>query len=234
VTRATLWRRRAAGLSAAAVAAILAAGCGGTPSNGEAAKPARQILTDASKATGGASSVRVAGKGSVNGLALRVDVVDGRGRGGGTIGIGGSTLQLVLDGPDFFLKTTPEVIQQLTGSQQTANEDANKWLQTSSSNQSVAALLPLLDITKLATTSFSFAGVPTKQAATTFRGQRAIPVVDAQSGDTIYVAATGKPYILGVRGPASSGGSTLDFTDYDRAPIPPAPSGATELVPPGA
>jgi hypothetical protein len=215
------------------VAALGVAACGGPKSNGEASKSARQIISDASKATGSASSVQVSGKGTVSSTAVQVDVVDGPGRGGGTITVSSEGIQVVLDGKQFYLKTTPGVIQGLTGSQATAAQDANKWLQTSSTNASVAQLLPLLDITKLATTSFVFSSLPTKQPVTTFHGQSAVPVVDPKGGETVYVAATGKPYILGIKGPASNGGSTLVFSDYDHATIPGPPPGAVQLTPAG-
>lgn len=224
-------------LFAALLAALLAgvlAGCGGPPSNGEAKKPARQIITDASQATSSARSVRVTGKGTVNNLAVQLDIVDGPGRGGGSITIGGSTVQMVLDRPRFYLKTTPEVVQQLTGSQQAAAQDANRWLQTSASDSSIVTLTPLLDISQLPSTSVAFAGIPTRQRITSFRGHQAIPVADPLGGDTVYVAATGKPYILGIKGAGRTGGSTLSFTDYDHARVPAPPPSAVTLAPPGS
>ena len=202
-------------------AAVLA-GCGGSGANGEAAKSGRQILADAQKATMTAPSVHVAGSGSTTTTPLKLDVVAGPGQGGGTITSGNTVLNLILDKQSIYIKADAATIQSLTGNATTAQSEANRWLQTSSTNSAFAGLSQLLDITKLPQ-SFAFGGVPTKQSATTFAGMAAIPVFDPKSGGTLFVAATGKPYIIGIRGAKSSGGATLTLDQYGKAKVPSAP-----------
>jgi hypothetical protein len=202
--------------------AAVVAGCGGSGSNGEGAKAARQIVSDAQKATAAAASVHVSGSGSTTTTPLKLDVVAGPGQGGGTITSGNTVLNLILDKQSIYIKADAATIRSLTGNATTAADEANRWLQTSSTNSSLTGLSQLLDITKLPQ-SFAFGGVPTKQAATTFAGVAVIPVFDPKSGGTLFVATTGKPYIIGIKGAKSSGGATLIFDQYGTAKVPSAP-----------
>lgn len=217
----------------AVVAAVALTACGGPGSNGEAAKSAQQIVTDAERATAAAASVHLSGAGTVSNAPLSVNVVAGQHRGGGTISTAGAVVNLILDKATFYLKADAATLRQLTGNAGLANSEANRWLQTSSAsgaaNQSIGGVFAsLLDITKLPG-SFAFGGVPTKQAVTTFHGTSVIPVTDPQSGGTLYAAATGKPYIIAVKGSRASGGATLTFTDYGQAKVPSAPPNPVPL-----
>lgn len=218
---------RAPGALAAMAAVVLTvaavvAGCGSSGANGESGKPAGQIVTDAQNATMSAPSVHVSGSASASTTPLKLDVVAAPGRGGGTITSGSTILNLILDGQSIYIKADAPTIQSLTGSAAIAGNEANKWLQTGSTNSAFTGLSQLLDITKLPQ-SFAFGGTPTKQSATTFAGVAVIPVFDPKSGGTLYVAATGKPYIIGIRSAKSTGGATLTFDRYGAAPVPSAP-----------
>ncbi len=203
------------------VAALLT-GCGGSGANGESGKTGAQIVTDARQATMSASSVHVSGSGTTTSTPLKLDVVAGPGQGGGTITSGNTSLDLILNKQDIYIKADAATIQSLTGNASTAAVEANKWLQTTSTNSAFAGLSQLLDITKLPQ-SFTFGGVPTKQSATTFAGVAVIAVFDPKSAGTLYVATTGKPYIIGIKGAKSSGGATLTFDHYGAAKVPAVP-----------
>lgn len=209
-------------IAAVLTVAALLTGCGGSGANGESGKAGAQIVTDARKATMAASSVHVSGAGTTTSTPLKLDVVAGPGQGGGTITSGNTGLDLILNGQSIYVKADAATIQSLTGNAATAAGEANKWLQTTSTNSAFAGLSQLLDITKLPQ-SFTFGGEPTKQSATTFAGVAVIPVFDPKSGGTLYVATTGKPYIIGIKGAKSSGGATLTFDHYGTAKVPPAP-----------
>ncbi|MDQ6782017.1 MAG: hypothetical protein M3063_00925 [Actinomycetota bacterium] len=215
-------RRTVAAVAPLLIAAALLVGCGGSGSNGESAKNARQIITDAQKATMTASSVHVSGAGSSRNGPIKLDIVAAPSRGGGTIMSGKTVLNLVLEGASIYVKTDAATVQTLSGSAATASTDANRWLQTTSTDSKFTGLSQLLDITKLPQ-DFAFRGVPTKQSATTFAGVAVVPVFDPTSGGTLYVAATGRPYIIGIKG-ATSGGSQLTFDHYGSAKVPPAPA----------
>ncbi len=66
-------------------------------------------------------------------------------------------------------------------------------------------------------------------ATTSFHGAPAIPLRDQGAKDgALYVAATGRPYILGlVTGGQDSG--TILFSDWNTAKVPAAPSGAINI-----
>jgi hypothetical protein len=103
---------------------------------------------------------------------------------------------------------------------------ANKWIEASSSNKDFASLANLLDITKLVQ-SFVPQGTIHKGAIATFKGQKVIPLYDS-TGSPLYVAETGKPYIVGIHNTGQSAG-TIAFDEYDSAHIPSAPRGALSL-----
>jgi hypothetical protein len=209
----------------AAVAVLLAsvallAGCGS--GSGESAKSGSQIVKDAQQATMSASSVHVSGSAAATATPLKLDLVAGPGRGGGTITSGSNVLNLILNHQNIYIKADAATIRSLTGNAATANADANRWLQTNSTSSAYTGLGKLLDITKLPQ-SVAFTGVPTKQHATTFAGVAVIPVFDPKSGGTLYVATSGKPYIIGIKGAPSAGGATLTFDHYGVAKIPAPP-----------
>jgi hypothetical protein len=202
--------------------------CGGSgSSNGEAAKSPTQILTDAQAATSAASSVHITGQATSSGKQVTLDVADGQGKGGGTVGISGSDLQLVLAQPNLYLKADQAAWQALSSNSGAAAVLANKWIQTTTSSSDFSDLGNLLDISKLPG-QFSPKGTPTKGKTTTFNGQSAITLIDSSGGGTLYVADKGKPYILGVTGGQDSPG-TLTFGQYNSATIPAAPAGAVSL-----
>ncbi|MDQ6840360.1 MAG: hypothetical protein M3137_19005 [Actinomycetota bacterium] len=223
-------RRTAAFVVPCLIAATVLAGCGGAGSNGETAKAARQIVTDAQKATMGAPSVHLSGSNSSTSSPLRLDVVAGPSRGGGTITSGRTVLNLILDRANLFIKADAATIQSITGNAATARADANRWLRTSSASDNFTGLSQLVDITRLPQ-SFTFSGSPTKQAPTMFDGMKVVPLFDPASGGTLYVAATGKPYIIGIKGATSKGGATLTFDHYGTAKVPSAPPNPITLNP---
>ncbi|MHB8506204.1 MAG: hypothetical protein ACYDEN_10910, partial [Acidimicrobiales bacterium] len=82
-------------LAAGAVVTAAVAGCGGSTSNGEAAKSPAQILKDAEAATASASSVRITGSGTFGGRPISLDIVSAKTGGGGTMTVKGATLDVV-------------------------------------------------------------------------------------------------------------------------------------------
>ena len=99
-----------AGALALCALAIAACGSSSSSGNGEAAKSANQILSDAVSAAQGASSVRVSGSITDNGQPVSVDLklVNGKG-GSGSMTIQGAPVQIVdvnntlyMNGSDAF------------------------------------------------------------------------------------------------------------------------------------
>ena len=88
--------------------AALAAGCGGggTSSNGEAAKSAAAVFSDARHAAVAAKSVHVAGALNDSGKALALDLVLAHGKGKGTMAESGLSFQIVRVGNAAYIKGT--------------------------------------------------------------------------------------------------------------------------------
>jgi hypothetical protein len=61
-----------------------------------------------------------------------------------------------------------------------------------------------------------------KLAAHTWHGRPAIELRDG-SGDQIYIAPAGTPYLLGVVSGQTSASGSLQFTDFGDAPMPAIP-----------
>ena len=206
---------------------IAACGSSGSISSGESAKSASRIFRDAQTATGGATSAHVSGHVDSSGRETTLDVVAGQGRGGGTVGTSGASLQLVLAQSNVYIKADQASWQTLTSNSALASLLANRWLQTTTANSDFADIANLLDLSKL-TASLKPTGTLTKGSAATFSGRSAIPLTDTGNAGTLYVANEGTPYILGLKGSGSNSG-TLTFGQYNSASIPSPPSGAVSL-----
>jgi hypothetical protein len=109
-------------MAATAVAAALV-GAGGSPnsSNREGAKRAAQILIDAKAATASASSVRVQGQMTSSGALTTLDLVDGHGRGGGTLGESGASIHFVLAASKVYIRANASSWKTLLSNSAEAN-----------------------------------------------------------------------------------------------------------------
>ena len=200
---------------------------GGSHGNGEAIKPASQVLSDAEQASAAASSARISGNITSNGTQIQLQVVDGHNRGGGTVGVNGATFQTVLDGQEVYLKADAAT---WTKSANTAVAQllANRWLKTTTSDQNFSSFAKLLDISQLVT-NLKASGTVTKEATTKVDGISVIPLKDnGPSGGTLDVATTGAPYIIAVSGGGRDQG-ILRFDEYGSARVPAVPTGAINL-----
>ena len=111
-----------------AVVVFLSACGGGSHGNGEATKPASQVLSDVEQASAAASSARISGNVTSNGTQIQLQVVDGHNRGGGTIGVNGVTFQTVLSGQEVYLKADV-VTWTKSVNASVAQLLANRWLE---------------------------------------------------------------------------------------------------------
>lgn len=225
-----LQKRRIIRLAVAAAAGIsLLGACGGgsASGNGEAGKPADQILKDAQAATGAASTVHITGSIDTGGTPVQLDVVADHGRGGGVITENGMVFDAVLDGKTVYLKADAPTWTKAANAS-VARMLANKWLKTTTNNQSFNEFATLLDISKLVS-NLTASGKLVKGSATVVDGVKVVPITDTGSdGGTLFVALTGSPYIIAVRGPTAGAGS-IHFGGYGSAKVPTRPAGAIDL-----
>jgi hypothetical protein len=99
-----------------------------------------------------------------------------------------------------------------------------------STDSDFAGINSLLDASQVAS---QFSGTSntgfTKGKTSTINGQQVIAIKGASSSDnsggTVYVATTGKPYIIRVSG----GGTTLTFSNYNRPVNPSVPANSINI-----
>ena len=200
------------------------------PFRGEANKNASAILQDALNQFSSVYSVHEQGTETLEGTTVRVDLVAGRRRGGGTVSIGPATFNLVLQGSDLYVKAEAPSWSQI-GYAAKAPSLANRWVHTSATIQPFGLLTQHLDITPLVTDSGPL-GQVTKQPRTTVNGIAAIPLQWRATGITPYVRDSAAPGIIGAADSGASGVFTFD--QYDTAEPPAVPTAAVDLdsVPP--
>lgn len=193
-------------------------------SNDEASKPAAQILADAKQATLGAKTVQISGSYDGSGSDLSINVVAGQGQGSGTVTVHSDTFHVVLHGKNVYLDASSATWNNITGDSEIGSVVGNKWLEVSKSGIGS-------DYAKLVTipwwvSDVSVDGSLTNAGTTTYEGQSAIDL-RADDGDTIYVAAQGPAYILGIVHDGGEG--SLNFSKYNTVRVAHAPRNAENL-----
>lgn len=220
------------GIAVGCSAVLAAGGAWGASGNGEAAKSPDTILADAVAATSGASTARIAGSVVNNGQRITLDIVSDHGtEGGGTMISGGAKFNIVVAAPSVYLKADAKTWTKVAGDKAAGQLFADKWLQTSADNPQFESFTKLVDLDALTEQITKRPGTVTKGKVTSFHGQQAIPLRSGtgSSAGTLYVAATGKPYVLGLVGTSKTNKGELRFSNYDTAKVPPAPTDAIDL-----
>jgi hypothetical protein len=209
---------------------VLGACGGGASSNGEAKKPASQVLADAKAAMLQLQSFHVAAEAVVNGQPDSIDLVVAKTGGGGSITVNGASTQFLRAGGELYLKADKALLEQYTHKPAIAQLMANRWLKVPATNAAYADLGGLVDASKIMT-QLKPEGSISIGAVTNVDGKKVIPLTDA-TGSTLYVAATGTPYIVKVvdTGRSSNGSGSFTFDEYNKAIVPPVPNDAIDLA----
>lgn len=194
-------------------------------SNGVANQSANQIVTAAASALTGATSFTYAGITRSNGTSTGLKVsLSSSGNGQGTLTSSRQPVKIIKVGNTLYVSSTKAFWTKNLGAS-AGNTLGTQWVAVSSGQtdySGIAALFQAQQITSpfLTTANTTF----TKGRTGTINGQPVI-VVFGKSGstvNTIYVATTGKPYLVKITSPGSNGG-TLIFTNYNRPVNPTAP-----------
>lgn len=221
-------RRFAAGL-VAVLALPLAVATAARQSNAEQAKPAAQIVADATTAMKNAKSFHVLGHIDEQGTAMVLNLSLSARGGGGSVQLSGATLEVVVNSTNVYVKADSKSWLKLTGDKATAQLVANRWIKaprTSSSFAGFADLtVPKAFVLQFMSGESGFSKLP---HLSTFDGRSAVVLTDAQ-GDKLYVANNGTPYILGLQGTARGSSGTMAFSDFGDAPMPATPVNAVTL-----
>src|SRR6202020_1391118 len=182
-------------------------------SNGVANKSASEIVTAASAATGAAKSFTFGGTTQQR----------------GTITISGQPVKLIKIGNTVYFSSTKAFWNKAAGTG-AGSLFGTRWVAVPSTDSDFAGINTLLDESQVAgqfsdTSNTTF----TKGKTSTINGQAVIAVNGKDSGDstggTVYVATTGKPYIIRVTG----GGSSLTFSNYNQPVNPSVPPNSINI-----
>jgi hypothetical protein len=188
--------------------AVLAAGAGSSVAaapNGIDAKTPTQILAAAKTAADNASTVHVDGTVHDTGglISLNLRLVNSKvcvGR----ISTNGAGVSLVRVGDRLYLKADAEFLQQNGGSA-AVGILAGRWFTVSTTVRDFKSLAPLTDLDLLVKTILGSHAKLELGAPTRIGGQPAIALVDSTDGGTLYIAASGEPYPLELKGPKGQG-----------------------------
>lgn len=199
----------------AAACVLLAAACGGSKSsNGETAKPAKQILKDAQRAASSAHSVHANGHGVESGQKLTLDISISKGSGAhGTFTLFGGSVEMLLLGDKLYLRGDRAFWQHFGGPGVRVSAVANRWVVAPSSNSNFSGFTGLMTMAGF-TSRFGVPGKVTHHGETTFNGQKVIALRDAAENGTFYVSATGTPYPVAIVGGKSA--VTLTFDHWNQ------------------
>jgi hypothetical protein len=219
-------RRALIGLLAAV--AVIAAGCGGgSKTNGEASKPPEQVLKDAKQAALSAKAVHVSGSIVDAGQPLTLDLTIVTGKGGkGEMSESHLQFEIVRVGDRAYIKGSDAFLRKFAGNA-AAQLLRGKWLQGSSTQGDLKALAPLTDISKLFNGALGTHGKLQNKGETTYKGQKAVAIVDTTQGGTLYVSATGTPYPIAIEGGKNKGAVTFD--NWNKTIDIVAPKGAIDM-----
>lgn len=219
---------RVRALAVLVLVGAVAAGCGGgTTSNGEASKPALQILADAKRAATSASAVHYHGSIVNAGSQLTIDLTVDASRGGtGTMSMQGLSFDLVRIGDKAYIRGSDAFYRKFAGAA-AAQLLHGRWLEFPANKGQLAVLTQLTDIGKFFALCEGKSGV-VKGGETTVDGQKAIAIRSKKTDGTMYVATTGKPYPVEVVGGKSSPG-TITFDGWGKSVTLTAPKGAIDI-----
>ena len=218
--------RRAAILTMLLV--VVAAGCGGgTKTNGEETKSAAQVVADAQRAAVNASSVHIRGHITDNGTPLTIDLTLVKGKGGkGSLSERGAGFQVIRLGDVIYVKGSAAFLKRFAGAA-AASLLHDRWLKAPATSGRLAALSPLTDAEQLFKAALGQHGKLANRGATDFEGRQVVQIEDTTQGGKLYVAATGDPLPVALRGSAQQG--SVDFSDWNADATVEAPKGAIDL-----
>ncbi len=221
-------RRLAATLSLSALA-LAACGGSGSSGNGEASKPATQILTDAVNVAQKAPSVRVSGSIVDSGQPVSVDLKLVNGKGGtGSMTIQGAPVQIIDINNTLYMKGSDAFWSKVGGNSSIVSLLHGKWLKAPATG-SYASLANLTSMKTLFGQLLTGHGTLTKGSTGKVNGQSAVGVTDSAKGGTIYVATTGTPYPLQLAKTGGNGGA-VNFSEYGNSVTLSAPSHAIDIT----
>jgi hypothetical protein len=198
--------------------------------NGVASKSANSIVAAASAATAGAKTFTYGGTTQQGGSSTNFKVsVSSAGKGTGTITISGQPVKLVKIGNTVYFSSTKAFWDKSAGAG-AGSLFGTRWVAVPSTDSDFAGINSLLDSSQVAAQFSDTSGTTfAKGKTSTINGQKVIAITGKDSADssggTVYVATTGKPYIVKVSG----GGTSLTFSNYNKPVNPSTPPNSINI-----
>jgi hypothetical protein len=213
--------------------AVLLAGCGSghqkAQSNGEASKPANQVLANAKAAATAAATVHVSGSIVSGATPIKLDLSMARDKGAtGSMSTNGLSFNLIRVGDTLYIKGSDEFYKHFAGAA-VAQLLHGKWLKASATHGQLKSLAPLTNIRALWAGISANHGKLENKGATAFQGQRVVEIRDTSDNSKLYVAATGKPYPVAIVGGKKNQSGTVTFGDWNANVSLSPPSNALDI-----
>jgi hypothetical protein len=200
--------------------------------NGITGKSAAQVVSTAVKASGAASSFSVVGSVTQTGSTVSLNLsVSSSGMSEGTITINGGTAHVVELGSVAYFKADSEFWTE-NGGKADAQLLAGKWVYGPISSSTFSSFKGFLSPHAVISSFFSGNSGPFKKGRTTSIGGQAVLAITGQNksnNGTLYVATTGKPFVVKLEAKGSSGSGQVTFSHYNRPVRPSKPAGAINL-----
>jgi hypothetical protein len=194
----------------------------------EQGKNASQVMADSGTAMKDVRSFEVigtvGGKGTGSSFSLSLSGTGG----GGEISVPGATLEIVVAEGTVYVKANQASWLKLTGSQATAQAVANHWIKAPATNSDFSNFADLTISTDFVTEFFPGASTHMSKASgdLTVHSKKTIVLTDPE-GDSLYVAAIGRPYMLYIQGENLQ--DLLTFSHFGDAQLPAVPKNAIAL-----
>lgn len=211
--------------------AAAVAGCGGGSStNGVESKSAAGIVSAAQSAASKAKYVHVSGSVETAGTSLDLDLHLAQGKGAkGKISQGGLSFELIRFGNTAYINGSASFYERF-GGKEAAKLLKGKWLKAPATSGEFSTLGSLTDLRQLINAALGEHGKLEKGSTTTIEGQTAIEVKDVTHGGTLYVATTGKPYPIEIKGSGAKSSGTVKFGEWNEEFTLEAPSKSIDIT----
>jgi hypothetical protein len=218
--------RRVVVVVVALALALVAGGCGGGSSSNESKKTAAQIVQDAVAAVKDVKGVHMSGTFVSSGKRVALTLDLGQQSGQGTLDLADAHADVARIGSVSYIRGNSAFWKQFAG-RGAALLLHDRWLSGSTTKPPLNAFARFLSIDALLKEAFSgTASRKLKKLGTrTYKGQQVIAIADPADHETLFVAASGKPYPV-----AATGRGTIDFSDWDKDVSVQAPKGATDIT----
>jgi hypothetical protein len=215
------------------LAAALLAGCGGhgkaAKPNGEASKPAAQVLADANAAATSASSAHVTGNLQSSGTPITLDLSMARNKGAtGSMTTNGLKFDLVRIGNTVYIRGSDAFYKHFAGAG-VAQLVHGKWLKASATQGRLGPLASLTSIGALFAEIGSHHGKLVNDGKTSYKGTDVVVIRDTSDNSKLYVSATGKPYPVAIAGGQKGQSGSIMFGDWNKPVSLSAPKDALDI-----